>query len=246
MRIARLLAPIALACAFPLHARPQDTTLSDPTQLGVTANTRYLDAAGRPLDYVSFMRQVNDGKRYSSTRDTQAGTAMLRITGPAPGHRGIRLAFGRGDLFPPFELPALAGGTQRLGDWHGRYTLVSFFFADCAPCIAEAPMLVAYAREHRDMNFVAITYEDAMDAKRFATDRHFDWPILHDGQGLIDVLGVSVYPTLMLIDPDGHIAGAAVGMAMRDGQAKRLADLTGWIEQWKRAEPAAAQPNGTH
>jgi len=245
MRITRLLALVALACTFALHAQPQDGTLSDPSQLGVTANTRYLDAAGRPLDYVSFKRQVDDGKHYSSTRDTRAGEAMLRITGPVPGQRGIRLAFGRGDRFPPFELPVLDGGVRRLGDFHGRYTLVSFFFAECAPCIAEAPMLVAYAREHRDMNFVAITYEDAMDARRFATDRHFDWPILHDGQGLIDVLGVSVYPTLMLVDPDGHIAGAAVGMAMRDDQAKRLADLSGWIEQWKRAEPAGTAPNGT-
>jgi peroxiredoxin len=243
MRIARLLAAVALACTFPLHAQPQDTALSDPAQPGVTANTRYLDAAGRPLDYVSFMREVNDGKRYSSTRDTQAGEAMLRITGPVPGHRGIRLAFGRGDRFPPFELPLLDGGMKRSGDLRGRYTLVSFFFADCAPCIAEAPMLVAYAREHHDMNFVAITYEGATEAKRFASDRHFDWPILHDGQGLIDVLGVSVYPTLMLIDPDGRIAGAVVGMTMRDDQAKRLADLTGWIEQWKRADSATMAPD---
>ncbi len=245
MRITRLLALISFACTFALHAQPQDGTLPDPSQLGVTANTRYLDAAGRPLDYASFMRQVKDGKHYSSTRDPQAGAAMLRITGPAPGHRGIRLAFGQGDLFPPFELPALSGGVRRLGDFHGRYTLVSFFFADCAPCIAEAPMLVAYAREHRDMNFVAITYEDAMEAQRFANDRHFDWPILHEGQGLIDVLGVSVYPTLMLIDPDGHIAGAAVGMAMRDDADKRLADLTGWIEQWKHASSATTTPGET-
>lgn len=240
MRIVRLLAWVMLSCTFPLHAQSQEASVSDPTQPGVT---RYLDAAGRPLDHVSFMRQVHDGKRYSSTRDTRTGEAMLRITDPTPAHRGIRLAFGRGDRFPPFELPTLDGGTMRLGDWRGRYTLVSFFFADCAPCIAEAPVLMAYARDHRDMNVVAITYEDATNAKRFATDRHVGWPILHDGQGLIDVLGVSVYPTLMLIDPDGHIAGAAVGMAMRDDEARRLADLTGWIEQWKRAQPPpATQP----
>lgn len=240
-----LLSLMSLCCAPALHAQAQDTALADPAQLGVTANARYLDAAGRPLDAMSFMQQVKDGKHYSSTRDTQAGAAMLRITGPAPGHRGIRLAFGRGDPFPPFELPMLDGGTRRLGDFHGRYTLVSFFFADCAPCIAEAPVLVAYARGHRDMNFVAVTYENAMEAKRFAADRHFDWPILHDGQGLIDVLGVSVYPTLMLVDPEGRIAGAAIGMAMRDDQAKRLADLTGWIDQWKRGAPVGAAPNGT-
>lgn len=241
MRIARLLALLSLICVELLHAQPQDVSPPDPTQLGATTNTRYLDAAGQPLDPASFMQEVKDGKRYSSTRDTKAGAAILRIAGPAPGRRGVRLAFGQGNLFPPFELPALDGGTRRLGDFHGRYTLVSFFFAECAPCIAEAPVLMAYAREHRDMNFVAITYEDALDAKRFAIDRRVDWPILHDGQGLIDVLGVSVYPTLMLIDPGGRIAGVAVGMAMRDDEAKRLADLTGWIEQWKHAHASPSR-----
>ncbi|RDI98637.1 TlpA family protein disulfide reductase [Dyella solisilvae] len=245
MRIARLLALTFVTCATTVHAQPQDFTLPDPSQLGVTANVRYLDAAGRPLDYVSFMRQVNDGNRYASTRDAQTGAAMLRIAGPAPGHHGIRMAFGRGDAFPPFELPALNGELHRLGDYGGRYTLVSFFFAECAPCIAEAPMLSAYAREHDDMNFVAITYEDAASAKRFAKERNLDWPILHDGQGLIDVLGVSVYPTLMLVGPDGRIAGAAVGIAMRDDPTKRLADLTGWIEQWKQSA-AARQPDAPH
>ncbi|HET6552191.1 MAG TPA: TlpA disulfide reductase family protein [Dyella sp.] len=240
MRIARLLAPFLLCItAANTQAWPQDASFADPSQLGVVVNTRYLDAAGKPLDAVSFMRLVKEGKSYSSTRDTRSGAAMSRIVGPASGQRGLTLAFGRGDAFPPFELVALDGRTRRLGDFQGRYTLVSFFFADCAPCIAEAPMLSAYAREHGDMNFVAITYEDAINASRFAKDRHFDWPILHDGQGLIDVLGVSVYPTLMLLGPDGRIAGAAVGIAMRDDQAKRLADLSGWIEQWKRAEPVA-------
>jgi hypothetical protein len=43
----------------------------------------------------------------------------------------------------------------------------------------------------------------------------------------------------MLIDPSGHVAGAAVGMTMGDDPAKRLADLDSWIAQWKHASSAA-------
>jgi hypothetical protein len=31
------------------------------------------------------------------------------------------------------------------------------------------------------------------------------------------------------------VAGAAVGMSLSDDPVKRLADLNGWIEQWKQA-----------
>ena len=63
MRIVRLLAWVMLSCTFPLHAQSQDASVSGPTPPGIT---RYLDAAGRPLDHVSFMRQVHDGKRYTA------------------------------------------------------------------------------------------------------------------------------------------------------------------------------------
>jgi len=206
-------------------------------QLGRAPQVRYLDAAGKPLDYAAFAQQLSQGRRhYSITRDTRAGMAVLRLRPPG-AHAGEpgRFAFGRGDAFPPFELPSLQGGMQRLDDFHGRYTLVSFFFAECAPCIAEVPTLNGYARERGDMNFVAITYEDAASAREFVKQHGSTWNVLYGGQALTDTLGIGVFPTLMLIDPSGRVAGAAVGMSMHDTPAQRLADLGGWIEQWKQA-----------
>lgn len=204
-------------------------------QLSATSQIRYLDANGKPLDYAAFAQQLHERRSYSMTRDSHSGSAMLRLR-PAGAHAGEpgRFAFGRGDAFPPFELPSLHGGVQRLGDFHGRYTLVSFFFAECAPCIAEVPTLNAYASEHHDMNFVAVTFEDGETAQDFVNEHGLTWNVLHDGQELTDTLGVGIYPTLMLIDPSGHVAGAAVGMTMNDDPAQRLADLSSWIEQWKR------------
>ncbi len=231
---------MVLAALFmaPLHAAQMgddEQRLIASLQLGASPSVHYLDAAGVHIDYAAFARQLGDGKSFSSTKDSDAGAAMLRIR--SPGQPG-RFAFKRGDAFPPFELPALQGDTQRLGTFRGRYTLISFFFADCAPCIAEVPTLNAFARQHGEMNFVAITYEDADAARQFATDRRFAWPILHDGQGLIDTLGVNTYPTLMLLDPTGHVAGVAIGMSMRDDEPKRLADLNRWIGLWRTATRA--------
>ena len=212
-------------------------------QLGTSPHVRYLDANGRPLDYATFAQILHERRSYSLTRDTQTDAAVLRLR-PAGAHAGEpgRFAFGRGDAFPPFELPSLQGGVQRLGNFQGRYTLISFFFADCEPCNAEVPTLNAYANAHKDMNFVAITFDDATTARGFVSGRGLSWNVLYDGQSLTDTLGVGIYPTLMLIDPSGHVAGAAVGMTMSDDPAKRLADLDRWIDQWKHASSAAAAP----
>lgn len=234
--------PLLLALAVPLHAAApsnDETNFLAALQLGQAPQVRYLDSNGKPLDYPAFAQQLHARRSYSITRDHQAGMAVLRLRPPG-AHAGEpgRFSFGRGDAFPPFELPSLRGSTQRLSDFHGRYTLVSFFFAECGPCIAEVPMLNDYAREHGDMNFVSITFDDAETAQDFVHERGLTWNVLHNAQSLTDTLGIGIYPTLMLIDPSGHVAGAAVGMTMSDDPAKRLADLSGWIEQWKKASQA--------
>jgi len=233
---------LSIALSLPLAAAAQDPgaeqRFAATLHLGASPNVRYLDVAGKPLDYAAFAQQLGQGRDYSITRDSQAHAAALRLRRPgaSAGEAG-RFAFGRGDAFPPFELTSLQGKTQRLGDFRGRYTLVSFFFADCAPCIAEVPTLNAYASAHSDMNFVAITYEDANQANAFVRQRGLEWNVLVDATALTDTLGIGTYPTVMLIDPEGRVAGAAVGMNLRDDSAKRLADLSGWIEQWRKPLP---------
>jgi peroxiredoxin len=209
--------------------------------LGSAPHVHYLDANGRPIDYTAFAQLLSERRSYSLTRDTQTGTALLRVR-PAGAHAGEpgRFAFGRGDAFPPFELPSLHGDVQRLDNFKGRYTLISFFFADCEPCNAEVPTLNAYAHAHNDMNFGAITVDGAATARGFVARRGLSWNVLYDGQALTDTMGVGIFPTLMLIDPSGHVAGAAVGMTMSDDPSKRLADLDDWIAQWKRVSAAAA------
>ncbi|GFZ91280.1 TlpA family protein disulfide reductase [Dyella caseinilytica] len=237
LRLATLLLLICLGmAAHAANLDPNEQHFLATLQLGASPQVRYLDSNGKPLAYDAFAQQLQQRRSYSMTRDRQSGMAVLRLR-PSGAHAGEpgRFSFGRGDAFPPFELPSLRGTTQRLGDFHGRYTLISFFFAECAPCIAEVPTLNAFAREHGDMNVIAVTFEDADLARGFVKDHGLNWNVLYNGEALTDTLGVGTYPTLMLIDPSGHVAGAAVGMSLSDDSVKRLADLDGWIAQWKKA-----------
>jgi peroxiredoxin len=239
---ASMLAMAHIASAHAATSHSDEQAFVATLQLGASPQVRYLDSNGKPLDFAAFAQQLHSRRSYSIARDSHAGMAVLRLRPPG-AHAGEpgRFAFGRGDAFPPFELPSLHGGTQRLSDFHGRYTLISFFFAECAPCIAEVPTLNAYAREHNDINVVSITFDDAETAHEFVNERGLTWNVLYNGQALTDTLGVGIYPTLMLIDPSGHVAGSAVGMSMSDDPAKRLADLDGWIEQWKKASSSTAR-----
>lgn len=149
--LAILLSLIGMSAA--IHAASSDIDEQHfvaSLSLGAAPQVRYLDANGKPLDYATFAQMLHERRSYSLTRDTKTDEAVLRLR-PAGAHAGEpgRFAFGRGDAFPPFELPSLHGGLQRLGNFQGRYTLISFFFADCEPCNAEVPTLNAYARMAR-------------------------------------------------------------------------------------------------
>ena len=72
-----------------------------------------------------------------------------------------------GAAFPAFALKTTAGVPVAGDVLSGRLTLLNFFFADCSRCIAEVPTLNAYARQHPEVQVLAVTFDDAEIAKKF-------------------------------------------------------------------------------
>src|ERR1700744_4919556 len=108
LRLASLLCLMSIGVAA--HATsldPDEQGFLAALQLGPSPQVRYLDSNGKPLDYTAFAQQLHARRSYSISRDRQAGAAVLRLR-PSGAHAGEpgRFAFGRGDPFPPFELPA--------------------------------------------------------------------------------------------------------------------------------------------
>jgi peroxiredoxin len=120
---------------------------------------------------------------------------------------------------PEFTLPALSGDTVSLVDYRGRKTVVVSYWASwCGPCKVELPELREfYKRYHKgDANFeiLAISIdEDKANAEKYAAAEKLPFPVLFDPQSkTADAYSVEGIPTMFVIDKDGKIVHAHVGL----------------------------------
>ncbi len=120
-----------------------------------------------------------------------------------------------GKPFPDFELPLLAGGTIRRQDLLGKKVLLNFWFADCQPCIDEMPLLNELKAEFAEgeVIFLAVTFEPEERVHRFLQQRAFDFMHALNGRGLAKEVGVSFYPSTMILDENGVVQLAESGAA---------------------------------
>jgi len=76
------------------------------------------------------------------------------------------------------------------GPWNGPkdFTLYDRCITRGVPGSMFPAVYNANTRIVQGPGFVAITYEDAATARQFVADRGLKWPVLHDGQALVDTL----------------------------------------------------------
>lgn len=196
---------------------------------------RYLDEDGKVLSFADFIAVVQGGRSFKKEVEGDKSLAVMTINpreaASPPKGNGVagstRLSVPVSALLPPLtqrdladRLPVLANGQ--------RATLVSFFFADCVPCIQEIPALNALAHDRKDLQVLSVTFETRADAARFARERGLRTAIVPDAQAYIDALGIKVYPTLVLVSPEGRLMGARSAYAVHAEDAG-LAEIESWL-----------------
>ncbi len=210
------------------------------TGLGLPSNPKitFVDGSGKAVDYDEFMRQVNQpGHSFSAEKDFNAHTATLRIkvASTPPAASSTTLKIKAGDALPAFSLHDAHGHRLTNAALTGHYTLLSFYFADCPPCIAEVPTLNALAKQPKDFKVLAATYETQDVALAFAKQHRLEVPSLTGAQQWIDTIGISTYPTLLLIDPQGRLVAEVLSTALVTPQDKdhvpSAAEITRWVEK---------------
>jgi peroxiredoxin len=192
----------------------------------------YQDQAGKPIGPDEFLKQVAARQPFNVTKKVQDDgvtdvTLKLITEEAAAAVHQPPTKLKPGDPFPAFRLIRADGKPVDNKALEGRYTLVNFYFAQCAPCIKEVPELNALAQSRKDVNVLALTFDSADETKRFVADTKFSWPVVPDARKLIAAAGVKAYPSMALLDPQGRVVEIMVGQRY----AAQGGSIGGWLDK---------------
>ncbi|MEN0129424.1 MAG: TlpA disulfide reductase family protein [Brevundimonas sp.] len=130
------------------------------------------------------------------------------------------------------------GTQQDVTKWLGDVVVVNTWYANCAPCRAEAPDLVALANDYapKGVHVIGLNGTDeAADATAFQRKYDVPYPSIKDNTGkaiasLQGIVPISAVPTTVVIDREGKVAARILGIAapstLRDVVDDVLAEST--------------------
>ena len=157
-------------------------------------------------------------KQDSERQLAQAGTTREEITA------SIEKKFP--DARPGCPAPDIDNGTwfnsdsKSLRDFRGQYVLLDFWFIGCGPCERDFPTVKMANNIFGDHGFSVISIHIAgqppESVKQFCDARGLDFPLVVDGAGeeilkSYKSLGVTFFPSYLLIDPEGNVAYSILG-----------------------------------
>ncbi len=136
-----------------------------------------------------------------------------------------QLAGWEGKPAPNFALPKLEGGELSSQSLTGKIALLYVWFTGCPPCIQETPALVALDQEFSPRGLVIVGanadrvlglgYEDEV-RRRYVREQKIIFPIVHWTRESEKAWGgISIFPTLFLINRRGVIVRHWIGFVSR-------------------------------
>jgi thiol-disulfide isomerase/thioredoxin len=119
---------------------------------------------------------------------------------------------------PDWKATDLAGKEHSLKNYRGKVVVLDFWFRQCSWCMRAMPQVeqveATFRQERAPVEFLAVsTDEDAADAKCVADTMQLAYPVLRTKK-LAEQLGVTLFPTLLVIAPDGTLQGIYLGYSL--------------------------------
>ncbi|GEM_PF-983764 len=127
-----------------------------------------------------------------------------------------------------FTLPAPDGKMVSLSDFRGKWVLLDFWYVGCHWCRKLAPNLGKIYKEYKDkLEIISINVDKESDKEKMIKVIEEDkmvWTQVNDKtkKDLPEYFGVSGYPTLFLIDPQGRGIAMKVGYCEAGGLRRFL------------------------
>jgi hypothetical protein len=212
--------------------RPPPTEAQFRGALGVKPDVtliyRSLDCNTLTFDaFTDAMRA--DGVKSEVERAMDGKSVTLTIR--RPGGTSCPSPYAPVTEMPPFDLRDLSGKRVTSAALKGKPTLINFYFAQCIPCILEVGPINGYAKDHPEMNFLAVTFDEAAVARDFVARFKFRWRVVPDARDFIDRMKVKQYPMMALFDANGRLLGTRRGGVRDELEAATVApQLARWVD----------------
>lgn len=133
---------------------------------------------------------------------------------------------------PDFSLKDASGASVKLSDYRGKVVLLNFWATWCGPCKVEIPWFIEFQQQYKDHGFVVLGVamdEEGWDAvKPYMTDRKLNYRVLLGNDSVTQLYGgVDSLPTTFVIDKEGRIASAHVGLVAKNEYLGEIQSLLG-------------------
>ncbi|HTH57403.1 MAG TPA: TlpA disulfide reductase family protein [Cyclobacteriaceae bacterium] len=181
----------------------------------------YQDSVGKAMSFEAFRKATESGTLFSKQMSVEGDTVTQIYHLESKAERK-KLSDERiiseknllGKALPDSKLKRLDGSDFNLSMLKGRTLVINFWFIQCSPCIAEIPELnrvVNHYQNKPDILFFAPALDDVDDLKKFLGKHRFSYVVLGQSEELSKKIGISSFPTNIIINSDGLIDGVIVG-----------------------------------
>jgi peroxiredoxin len=121
---------------------------------------------------------------------------------------------------PDFALKDITGQTVKLSDYHGKVVLLNFWATWCEPCQEEIPWFIDFQQSLKDRNFAVLGVsmdDDGWDSvKPFLEHNKINYRVVIGTEELSNKFGgIDALPTTFILDREGRIAAAHVGLVSK-------------------------------
>lgn len=171
-------------------------------------NVSYVDENNKPITSEQFDQRVRGGAHVGMRKNTGGdGEPVVTMVLDTKPRVSLKQTFKLkpGDDFPAFSLPRLTGKPLDNKALMGKPTVVSFYFADCAPCITEIPELNEFSHGRDDMNFIGMSFDPLPVTRKFVEQHKLTWTLLSEAKKTLADVGITSYPAFALLDAQGKL-----------------------------------------
>jgi peroxiredoxin len=156
-------------------------------------------------------------------------TAFSRANRPSYVKAAVQ-AEGERKVAPDFALKDVTGKTVKLSDYRGKVVLLNFWATWCEPCQIEIPWFIEFQKSYKDRDFAVLGIsmdDDGWDSvKPYLEQRKINYRVVIATEDLSGKYGgIENLPTTFVIDRQGRIAAAHVGLVSKSRYQNDILNL---------------------